>query len=70
MTGAETYVDEWLADGEEVNSVAAGMAHHHATGHAGGGFGESYDCGECDFWICDGVVRCGGLVRFRHVPAD
>lgn len=55
--------DEWLDAGAEVNHLAAGVAHHHATDHPGGGGGFDYECLECPFAIVDGVVEAGGLIR-------
>lgn len=41
---SEVDLTEWLAP-----SLYAGIAHHHRTGHAGGGFGLNYDCNVCGF---------------------
>jgi hypothetical protein len=57
--------DEWLDAFQEVNMVAAGIAHHQATGHDGGSDGESYWCDVCEFGIERGWVVAGGLIRLR-----
>jgi hypothetical protein len=46
--------------GQVVNMLSASIAHHHATGHTGGGGGEDYSCDECRFYISDSVVIVGG----------
>lgn len=63
MTSINDTVDLWLPEGEEVNCAAAGVAHHMATNHPGGGAGLDYDCDECEFCISDSTVIHGGTIR-------
>lgn len=62
-------VDQWWPptgpDGELVDMVALGVAHHHATGHLCAGGGDLFTCDGCDFAIEAGRVLAGGWVRFR-----
>lgn len=51
-----------LVEGDEVDSVAAGIAHGHFTGHSGGGSDHDYQCEECPFEIRDGFVESGGSI--------
>lgn len=54
-----------LKRGDEVNSVAAGIAHNHLTGHHGGGSDADYQCEECGFEVFEGVVLSGGAIAVR-----
>jgi hypothetical protein len=60
---SERVIDTWLDAGHWVSNVSAGIAHHHATGHDGGGSGLDYYCHECPFEIADGRVVAGGMIR-------
>lgn len=55
--------DEWLDAFQDVNMVAAAIAHHLATGHTGISDGESYECHGCPFGIERGWVVAGGMIR-------
>lgn len=62
-TGLE---DMWIDEGAgPINAPVAGIAHHHATGHDGGGFDNTYDCEACPFSVDDGMVERGGWARFK-----
>lgn len=52
-----------MKHGDTAHPVHAGIAHHHATTHPGGGAGdEGYECFECPFEIEDSVCQHGGLI--------
>ena len=57
-----------LSKGERVYAAGAGIAHHHATGHTGGGFDNDYDCETCRFRVANGIVTRGGMIEVTGDP--
>ena len=62
-------VDYWMAESGDrprlINMPVLAIAHHHATGHDGGGGGFEYECNDCDFAIDDSRIIGGGWARFN-----
>ena len=60
------YDERYFDVGNVLNAVAAAVAHHHATGHDMSGSGNDAYCDGCAFHIEDGLVKVGGIGRFKR----